>query len=69
MHGTPGNSLEIAIFFDELKKNIEKKYMFKMCFRTHRIQKIYLEITFFFPCFLVRAKSGVILDGEKSDEF
>ena len=30
------------------KKNIENKIMFKMCFRTHRIQKIYLKINFFF---------------------
>ena len=26
----------------------EKNYMFKMCFKTHRIQKIYLKINFFF---------------------
>ena len=30
------------------KKMFEKKYMFKMCFETHRIQKLYLKINFFF---------------------
>ena len=39
--------LEHSNFFDVPKKKIEKKSMFKICFRTHRIQKIGLKITFF----------------------
>ena len=31
--------LELSNFFDVPKKKIEKKCMFKICFRTHRIQK------------------------------
>ena len=30
------------------KKMFEKSYMFKMCFKAHRIQKLYLKINFFF---------------------
>ena len=30
------------------KKMFEKNDMFKMCFKIHRLQKIYLKISFFF---------------------
>ena len=37
------------LFFSMVRKKFfEKNYMLKMCFKTHRIQKIYLKINFFF---------------------
>merc|ERR1712215_576054 len=49
--------LELSNFFDVPKKKIEKKCMFNICFRTHRIKKIGLKINFFF--FVNNEKLGV----------
>ena len=42
--------VELNNFFDGPKqKNVEKNYLFKMCFKNHRIQKHIFKSKLFFP--------------------